>query len=69
MAQLKDDAEMGPMAYSEVQELEGKLRMAGEVLALMHGILVDLVGTLSEEARDEYADDLTRIEDLTRLIH
>jgi hypothetical protein len=49
-------------------ELERKVRMTGEVLELVHGILEDLVLALPDEHQKEYSDDMDRIADRVRFI-
>lgn len=67
-AEVKENAELGLMAYMEQDDMQRAIRMAGEALEIIHSILADLVGTLPEEQHQEYAPDLTRIAEMLPFI-
>lgn len=49
-------------------ETETNLRLAGEAIRLLRGVVADLVGALPEDEQAEYADDLDRIDQIGHLL-
>ena len=57
----------GKADSSEVEELRSDLRLAGEAIGLLRGIIDDLLDVV-ETDREEYADDLQRLDQLAHLL-
>lgn len=64
---LEDDL-AGKADSSEVEELRSDLRLAGEAIGLLRGILDDLLDVVDTDRREEYADDLDRLDQLAHLL-
>lgn len=58
----------GKADSSEVEELRSDLRLAGEAIGILRGIVDDLLDVVDTDRRDQYADDLDRLDQLAHLL-
>lgn len=52
----------------EMDDLRRDLRVAGEAIGLLRGMVADLVQHLTTEEQAEYAEDLERVDQLGHLL-
>lgn len=62
---LEDRIDYVESRITEVDEAQSDIRLTGEAIRLIHGILSDLI---PQADTDEYTDDLARLEQIGNLI-
>ncbi len=68
LSEIRDNAELGVIAYGDAEELASKVRASAEAIGLLTDMIDDLVGRLPESERSEYMDDLAKVRDLQRFL-